>query len=56
VLQDVDGTEGEDPVYQKNKTKVLQALGILRGYCTMSKVEKDAEDGKKALANHGAAP
>jgi hypothetical protein len=56
VLEDVDGTGEEGPVYQKNKTNVLQALGVLRGYCAMSKVEKEAEDEKKALANHGAVP
>jgi hypothetical protein len=56
VSEDVDGTGEEDPVYQKNKTNILQALGILRGYCAMPKVEKEAEDGKRALAYHGAVP
>ena len=49
VLEDVDGTGEEAPVYQRNKTNVLQALRTVRGYCAMSKVEKEAEDGKKAL-------
>jgi hypothetical protein len=56
VLEDVDGTGEGAPVYQKNKTNVLQALRALRGYCAMSKVEKEAEDGKKALAYRGAVP
>ena len=47
VLEDVDGTGGEAPVYQKNKTNVLQALRTVRGYCAMSTDEKDAEDEKK---------
>jgi hypothetical protein len=54
VSEGVDGTGEEAPVYQKNKTNVLQALGVLRGHCAMSKVEKEAEDEKKALAYHGA--
>ena len=45
--EDVDGTGEGVPVYQKNKTNVLQALRAVRGYCAMSKVEKEAEDGKK---------
>ena len=44
------------PVYQKNKTNVLQAQGMVRGYCAMAKDEKDAEDGRKALAYNGAVP
>jgi hypothetical protein len=54
--EDVDGTGEEVQKHHKNKTNVLQALRALRGYCAMSKAEKDAEDGKKALAYHGAVP
>jgi hypothetical protein len=54
--EDVDSTGGEVLKHHKNKTDVLQALGALRGYCAMSMAEKDAEDGKKALAYHGAVP
>jgi hypothetical protein len=55
--EDVDGT-GEEVLkhHHKNKTNVLQALGVLRGYCAMSKAKKDAEGGKKALTYHGAVP
>jgi hypothetical protein len=56
VLEGVDGAGEEAPVYQKNKTNVLQALRIVRGYCAMTKVEKEAEDGKKAPAHHGVVP
>ena len=55
-IEDVEGTGGETPVYQKNKTNVLQAQGMVRGYCAMAKDEKDAEDGRKALAYNGAVP
>ena len=55
-LEGAKGTGGEAPVYPRNKTNVLQALRALRGYCAMSKVMKEAEDGKKALAYHGAVP
>ena len=32
-VEDAKGTGGETPVYQKNKTNVLQAQGMVRGYC-----------------------
>jgi hypothetical protein len=54
--EDVDGTGEEVQKHNRNKTNVLQALGVLRGYCAMSKAEKDTEDGKKALAYNGAVP
>ena len=50
VLEVVDGTGGEAPVYQKNKTNVLQAQRAVRGYCAMSTAEKDAEDKKKSIS------
>jgi hypothetical protein len=55
-IEDVEGTGGEPPVSQKTKTTVLQAQGMVRGYCAMTKDEKDAEDGRKALAYNGAVP
>jgi hypothetical protein len=35
----VDGTGEEVLKHHRNKTNVLQALGVLRGYCVMSDVK-----------------
>jgi hypothetical protein len=45
--EDVDGTGEEVQSHHKNRTQGLQALGVVRGYCAMTKAEKAEEDGKK---------
>ena len=44
-----DSGGGESPT-SGSRTQVLQALGVVRGYCAMKPAEKIEEGGKKALA------
>jgi hypothetical protein len=45
-LEDVDGPEKEVRHRPESRTQTLQALGVVRGYCSMKPAEKAEEDGK----------
>jgi hypothetical protein len=53
-LEDVDGSEKEVKRRPGSRTQTLQALGVVRRYCSMKPAEKAEEDGKKALAHNSA--
>jgi hypothetical protein len=47
----VEVSAGGDLHYQTANPKAAQAIGVVKGYCTMGRGAKKAEDGRQALGH-----